>query len=359
MTPLIGISLLTLVPGAVGGSETYARALTRALANAGTLRYTALLPPVAADAHGGLPARIASAYPPARTPLRRTRAMAGAALAPGRLRAELLLDRYDVLHFPLTVRLPPPAGAPTVVTAHDVMYLVRPAFLSAAQRAYRRLAYGRAFRGARLVIAFSEHVARTLVEYADVAPGRVRVVPYGLDHARYRPGGDEREPFLVYPAHRWEHKNHERLFAAFSLLRAERPELRLVLTGAGHDGAAAPPGVDVRGRVPQDELARLYRTASALVFPSLYEGFGLPVLEAMACGCPVAASTAGALPEVCGGAARLFDPESPGAIAEAVAEVLARPQPFAERGLAHAARFSWEECARGHDRVYAEAAEGA
>jgi len=282
--------------------------------------------------------------------------MAGATLAPGRLRAELGLEQLDVIHFPLTVRLPPPDGTPTVVTAHDVMYLVHPTFLSAAHRLYRRFAYERAFRSARLVIAFSEHVARTLVEHARVRPERVRVVPYGLDHARFHPGEAPREPFLLYPAHRWAHKNHERLFAAFALLRAERPELRLVLTGGGHGGAAAPPGVVVRGRVPQEELARLYRTASAVVFPSLYEGFGLPVLEAMACGCPVAASTAGALPEVCGDAARLFDPASPEAIAEAAAEVLTRPQPFVERGLARAARFSWEECARGHDRVYLEAA---
>jgi glycosyltransferase involved in cell wall biosynthesis len=80
------------------------------------------------------------------------------------------------------------------------------------------------------------------------------------------------------------------------------------------------------------------------------------VLEAMASRCPVVASTAGALPEVCGDAARLCDPERPEAIAEAVMDVLAGPEPFAERGLARAARFSWEECARGHDRVYLEAA---
>jgi glycosyltransferase involved in cell wall biosynthesis len=354
---MVGISLLTLVPGAVGGSETYARALTRALARVGTLRYTALLPPVAADAHGGLPSRIASGYPPARTAFERARAMAGAAVAPGRLRAELELAQLDVIHYPLTVRLPAPDGTPTVVNAHDVMYLVHPRFFTVAHRAYRRLAYERAYRSARLVITCSEHVARTLVEHARVASERVRVVPFGLDHARFHPGMEPREPFLLYPAHRWPHKNHERLFAAFALLHAERPELRLVLTGGGHERAQVPPGVVVRGRVPQEELARLYRTASAVVFPSLYEGFGLPVPEAMACGCPVAASNAGALPEVCGGAARLFDARSPEAIADGVAEVLSRPEPFVERGLECASRFTWEECARAHDRVYAEASE--
>ena len=356
MQPLIGIALLTLVPGAVGGSETYARALTRGLARGGRLRYTALLPPVAADAHGGLPSRIASAYPPAHSSLERARAMAGAALAPGRLRRELDLERLDAIHYPLTVRVPPPDGIATVVTALDVQHLVYPRFFSPVERAYRRFAYDRSFRNARLVIAISEHVGRSLVERAGVSADRVRVVPLAVDHTTFVPGAEQREPFLLYPAHGWPHKNHERLFEAFGLLREERPELQLVLTGGGHRGAPTPPGVVVRGHVPRDELVRLYQTASALVFPSLYEGFGLPVLEAMASGCPVAASTSGALPEVCGNAARLFDPTDPEEIAEAVRDVLAAPARFAQLGLARAARFSWDECACRHDDVYAEAA---
>jgi glycosyltransferase involved in cell wall biosynthesis len=106
--------------------------------------------------------------------------------------------------------------------------------------------------------------------------------------------------------------------------------------------------------VPHKELVSLMRRASALVFPSLYEGFGLPPLEAMACGCPVACSDAAALPEVVGDAARLFDPHDPAAIADAVREVLDDPAPWTERGLARAARFSWDETARLTDAVYSE-----
>jgi glycosyltransferase involved in cell wall biosynthesis len=106
--------------------------------------------------------------------------------------------------------------------------------------------------------------------------------------------------------------------------------------------------------VPGDELARLYRTASALVFPSLYEGFGQPPLEAMACGCPVAASNVTSLPEVCGDAARLFNPRSAEAIAVAVEDVLAHPDEWRRKGLARAADFTWEATARAHDAVYAE-----
>jgi alpha-1,3-rhamnosyl/mannosyltransferase len=96
------------------------------------------------------------------------------------------------------------------------------------------------------------------------------------------------------------------------------------------------------------------RRASALVFPSLYEGFGLPPLEAMACGCPVACSNVAALPETVGDAARLFDPRDPRAIADAVLEVLADPAPWVERGLARASLFSWDRTARETDAVYGE-----
>jgi glycosyltransferase involved in cell wall biosynthesis len=112
--------------------------------------------------------------------------------------------------------------------------------------------------------------------------------------------------------------------------------------------------VSVRGLVSHEELVGLYRTASALVFPSLYEGFGTPPLEAMACGCPVACSSAGSLPEVVGDAARLFDATSSEEMAAAVLDVLDRPEEWAERGLARAAAFTWGQAAAGHDAVYRE-----
>src|SRR5207237_1254728 len=142
---------------------------------------------------------------------------------------------------------------------------------SRAELAYRRVFYRSAVRRSRLVIAISAHVGETLVERLGVDRERLRVVPLGVDHERFSPRSGAREPFLLYPANAWPHKNHERLFAAFELVRAERPELGLVLTGTGHDRLRLPPGVESRGRVSADELLELYRTASALVFPSLYE----------------------------------------------------------------------------------------
>src|SRR5207245_4062454 len=128
---------------------------------------------------------------------------------------------------------------------------------------------------------------------------------------------------------------------AFAAIRREQPELRLVLTGGGHSGAS-PEGVEVRGLVSERELVDLYRRAAALVFPSLYEGFGQPPLEAMACGCPVACSNAASLPEVVGDAARLFDPESPEDMAAAVEAVLDRPEEWARRGLERAQPSAWD-----------------
>jgi glycosyltransferase involved in cell wall biosynthesis len=104
--------------------------------------------------------------------------------------------------------------------------------------------------------------------------------------------------------------------------------------------------------VTTDELVSLYRTAAAVVFPSLYEGFGLPPLEALACGCPVASSNAGSLPEVLGDAAVLFDPEDPAAIAAGVSEALERAAELSQLGPPRAAMFTWDATARAHDEVY-------
>ncbi len=124
-----------------------------------------------------------------------------------------------------------------------------------------------------------------------------------------------------------------------------------MLTGAGHGGLSLPEGVEWRGHVSLDELVGLYRTAAALVYPSLYEGFGIPCVEAMACGCPVAASNVASIPEVCGDAAVSFDPLDVESIAQGIRDVLDRPP---AGGLRRAALYTWERCAREHDAVYRE-----
>jgi glycosyltransferase involved in cell wall biosynthesis len=281
-----------------------------------------------------------------------------AAMTEGVVRGKRLrrrLDGLDVVHFPLTVMLPRVTRPGAVTTVLDLQHELLPGFFSRAERTYRRAVYGWSIRKSALVVTISEHTAREVVERYAIPESRVRAIHLGLDHATFTPADEAREPFLVYPARAWPHKNHERLFAAFAELRRRHPELELVLTA--YEGPA-PVGVRSLGHVSRDELVRLYRTAAGLVFPSLYEGFGQPPLEAMACGCPVAASHAGSLPEVCGDAARLFDPRSVEELVAAVEEILARPEEWSAKGVARAAAFSWEKTARAHDDAYAAVAHG-
>ncbi len=348
--------MLTLVPGVVGGSETYARELCKALGRVGRLEYHAFVPTIAKDAGGELPTTVVDEYRASRSMPGRMAAMSLAAAAPGRLRRALRTTELDAIHFPLSVMLPPVDTPPAVTSVLDVQHEVFPEFFSRAELAYRRRVYGWTVRRSRMVITLSEHAREALIERLHLDPASVRAIHLAVDHERFRPDGRPREPFLLYPANAWKHKNHQRLFEAFAAVRRERPELRLVLTGAGHEGLALPDGVSSRGHVSLDDLVVLYRTATALVYPSLYEGFGIPCVEAMACGCPVAASNVASIPEVCGDAAVYFDPLDPESIADGIRTVLDHPPPG---GIERAARFTWDECARRHDEVYAQLSAGA
>jgi glycosyltransferase involved in cell wall biosynthesis len=352
-TGVIGISLLTLDPWTVGGTQTYARGLVDALAGHGSLDYRVFVPETAPEAGGDLRTVVVPEFPAGRSRLGRVAGLARATLADGRLRRALDREAAAAFHFPLTVMLPR-VGAPAATTIHDLQHEAFPQFFSRPQLAYRRRVYRRSVRASRIVIAVSKHVRDDLVARLGYPRERVRVIYHGVDRERFAPDGRAREPFLLYPANWWPHKNHELLLEAFALVRQERPELRLVLTGSDHP-PGLPDGVTSLGRVSDERLVDLYRSAAALVFPSLYEGFGLPPLEAMACGCPVAVSRVASLPEVCGDAAVYFDPTSVDDVVRGICEVLDRP---AAGGPERAALFTWEEFAHRHDAVYRELAGG-
>ena len=343
--------MLTLVPGLVGGSETYVRELARALARVGELEYRVYAPTIATDAGDGLETVVIPEYAASRTMRGRMAAMTRAGLFPGRVRRALRPEELDAIHFPLSVMLPPVDTPPAATTVLDVQHEVFPEFFSRAELAYRRRVYGWTVRKSRIVITISEHAREALVERLGLDPASVRAIHLAVDHDRFLPNGRSRENFLLYPANAWPHKNHARLFEAFAEVRRERPGLRLVLTGAAHERLTLPEGAESRGHVSLDELVELYRSAAALVYPSLYEGFGIPCVEAMACGCPVACSDAASLPEVCGDSAVYFDPLSVESIAQAIRDVLDRPP---GGGIERAAQFTWERCAREHDAVYRE-----
>jgi glycosyltransferase involved in cell wall biosynthesis len=347
---VVGISLLTLVPGVVGGSETYVRELCRALARVGELDYRVFVPTIAEDAGGGLESRIVRGYPASFSTPGRMRAVTGAFLRGGALRRELGLDELDAVHFPLSVMLPLVSHPPAATTILDLQHEFLPENFPRWELAYRRSLYAASARRSQIVIAISEHARETLVERLSLEPGRVRTIHLGVDLERFSPVDAPREPFLLYPANAWPHKNHERLFEAIALLRREHRDLRLVLTG---EHADVPDYVDVRGRLSLDELVDLYQRASAVVFPSLYEGFGQPVLEALACACPVGCSDLPPLREVAGDAAVYFDPLDSESIASATLEAIARG---GSAGPERASRFTWDACARKHDAVYRELA---
>jgi glycosyltransferase involved in cell wall biosynthesis len=354
--PVVGVSALTLVPGVVGGSETAYRALLRAYHAIDDLDVRVFLPSIAADAAEGHAYSVIRSYPASRSTAGRLAAMATALAAGGRIRREMRLDRLDVLHFPFSTMIPPVEAVPTVTSILDVQHEAIPEFFSRAELAYRRRVYGSTARRSTAVIAISQHAADAIHEHLGVPRDRIRVIHLGVDTATFTPGTAPRSDFLLYPANWWPHKNHGRLFEALALLRRADPDLRLVLTGSGHPTGGFPPGVESLGRVSTERLVELYRTAAALVYPSLYEGFGMPVVEAMATGCPVACSNTSSLPEVAGDAAVLFDPTSPEAIAAGVRRVLDSPRPFTTRGLERAARFTWERSAAAHAALYRELA---
>ena len=344
----VGISLLTLASGDQGGAETYARELLRALRVSGTQEYTVFVPASARGAAEELEAVTVRA-PFSRGPARIPALSLSARISPSAYRGQLGLH---AVHYPLTVPVPKTA-APRVVTLHDLQHHDLPRLFSRSQRLFRSRAYDRAVERSAATIVPSEFVRERAIDVLDVDPRRVHVVPHGVDHTHFVPGPEPRESFLLYPARPWPHKNHLKLFQALVDLRRQLPDLRLVLTGSGLERLRPfPEGVEALGLVSREELAKLYRRAACLVFPSLHEGFGLPALEAMASGCPVAASSAGALPEVCGDAAVLFDPEDVRALENGIREALARADELRAAGLARAAEFTWAESAHRHEDVY-------
>lgn len=349
------MDLLTLVPGGMGGTETYTRELIARLSHEPDLRLVALLPRSARGfTQGAVREVVAERIPGGSGTRERLETVARSVL----YRRSLLptLTGSDVLHLPFTAEIPPlPRGTTVVQTLHDVQHLDLPHLFGRPELLYRRWSYERAARRASLVITISEFSRQRIEHHLGIDRDRIRVIPLGVDTTDFSPNLGEREPFVLYPARGWPHKNHARLVEAMALVRATHPTLRLVLTGGALDTLGPQPEwVDVRGLVPLAELRHLYRTASALAFPSLYEGFGLPPLEAMASACPVAASNAGSLPEICGDAAVLFDPEDPHDIARAIVQTIDQTETLQQRGLTRAAAFTWERCAQAHAEVFRE-----
>jgi glycosyltransferase involved in cell wall biosynthesis len=352
----VALCMMTLVPGGMGGSETYARALTRQFAGNAELDAVAYVPATAAGFSEGIDEQVIAGVRGGASSVQRLRAVASATLLGAGIRRRMHDAR--VVHYPLTVPAPRPGrGQAFVQTLLDVQHLDLPDLFGSAELAYRRVFYEGAARRADLVITISEFAKQRMVDLLGIAPERIRVAHLGVDVSGFVANAGPRDDFVLYPARGWKHKNHARLVEAMGIVRETRPEMRLVLTGGDLESLGAlPDWVDRRGLVPLDELRELYRRAAVLAFPSLYEGFGLPPLEAMASGCPVAATDAGSVPEVCGDAAVLFDAMDPGSIADGILTAIERSTELFPLGLDQVHRFTWERCRDTHIQAYRDVA---
>lgn len=350
----VGVNLTWLVPGVVGGSEEYLVRSLLAVPTDAPVDVTVFGLDALQDAHPALARRFDLRTVPLRGHLKSGRVAAETTW----LAVEARRHGLDVVHHGGGV-LPLWAPAATVVTIHDLQPLELPLAFGPLKRRWLGAMLPRAAHRADVVVTTSEFVRRGVIDRLGALAHRVRLVPPCLveerptdpstpdpDALRRRWGIGER--YVVYPAITYPHKNHTVLAEALAE-PAWPDDLHLVLTGgeAAAEGALAerlralPP--DRRrlahrlGRIPRPELDALLARARALAFPSRYEGFGVPVLEALAAGLPVVAADAGALPEVVGAAGRLLDPGDPAAWAAALAEV-AGAAPLQRARLQAAAR---------------------
>lgn len=301
-----------------------------------------------------------------------------------RVPLDLVLGRIDLFHG-LAFETFPCRSSKTVVTIHDTMFITDPQFLPTATVRRFADATARALSRATAVIANSEFTKRELVGRYGTDPDKISVIYLGID-ARFAPDREPEmlasvrrqygieKPYVLYFGNIEPKKNIAGIIDAFALLqRRKKTDHVLVIAGrrtyADYYRRLEEQILERRltgrviftGVVPPDDVRYLYNGADAFIFPSFYEGFGMPPLEAMACGIPAIVSDIPPLREVCGGAAMLVDPGSPDAMSQAMLTVLTdggTREGLVERGLTHASRFTWEEAARKTVAVYESVAAG-
>ena len=297
-----------------------------------------------------------------------------------RIPLTLRRERVTLFHAPHYV-LPRLVSCRSIVTIHDCIHLMFPQYLpNRLAFRYAKTSMAMAARHANRVLTVSETSKRDIMKFFGTPAEKIDVIYNAFDE-RFAADPDEEavdrvrerfqlhHPFVLYAGNVKPHKNLERLIEAFHLVRSAGLDLKLVLIGDEISKYAAlrravhkyqlHPHVRFLGYLPEETLAILYRLAGVFVFPSLYEGFGLPPLEAMASGTPVVTSNVSSLPEVTGDAAVLVDPYNPSAIAEGIRRVLtdrSLSDELRRKGLARARQFSWETSVRRIRDIYREVA---
>lgn len=293
----------------------------------------------------------------------------------------LAREKVRLVHEPHYV-LPPAIQCRSVVTIHDCIHLMFPQYLPGRLAyVYAKGSMWAATRKADRILTVSEASKRDILRFFDVPPDKVEVIYNAIDERFLAPANVERmdlvrqryqldDPFVMYVGNIKPHKNIERLIEAFGRARAQSPDnLKLIIIG---DEISKYPAlrqsvhkhkldkhVRFLGFQPMETLAAFYRLARAFVFPSLYEGFGLPPLEAMACGSPVVTSNVSSLPEVAGGAALLVDPYDVEAIAHGIVRAVTDDALRADliaRGHERARSFSWAQSVKKIHQIYMQVA---
>ena len=291
----------------------------------------------------------------------------------------LPLSRIDVFN----TLMAPAVNFPWSLVLHfkTMHAYTAPEAIKPLPRLYRRMNYPRSARAADAIIINSESLRAEIQRYLQVDRSKLKLIYEAVDHELFQPGDADAaraqvarygvtKPFALFVSSLWPYKNCDGLLRAWARARNELGGRQLTIVGAGRDekylaslhslaaelGIA--PDVVFVGAVPLEETVSFYRAADVFVYPSLNETFGLPILEAMACGCPVVTSDTSAMPETAGGAAVLSDPTDPASIAKAILEAVGPGRDrMRQRGLQRASQFTWGATAASTLDVYREAAE--
>ena len=288
----------------------------------------------------------------------------------------LPLSRIDVFST-LMAPIVNPTWSP-VVHIKTMHAFTEPASVAPLTRAYRLLSYPRTVRAAEAIIVNSQSLRTEILRHLEVDPAKLRLIPEAVDHDLFKPGdaGAARahirsygvaKPFVLFVSSLWPYKNCDGLIRAFAHAKAALGDRQLVVIGPGRDEkyAASLPTLAAElgiaddvlflGGMPLSETVAFYQAADVFAYPSFNETFGLPILEAMACGCPVVTSDTTAMPETAGGAAILAYPDDPASIAKAILEALGPGQDqLRDRGFRRANEFTWSATARSTLDVYRE-----
>jgi glycosyltransferase involved in cell wall biosynthesis len=267
-------------------------------------------------------------------------------------KVERLAGQLDVFHFSDWM-YPAQRNGLRTTTVYDLSPLHHPEWVAPLTRRMHGRKYANAAKTSDLIFAISDFTADDVAETLGFPRERIPIAYPGVDE-RCTPDGPKAEresPYVLAVATLEPRKNLPTLVAAHALVRKQRPELELVVAGAPVHWAEqelAGDGVHALGFVPDDHLPELYRGASVVAYPSLFEGFGIPVVEAMACGTPVVASAHPSLDKASGDAAVRADPTSAEAIAEGIEQALSERERLVPRGIEHARRFTWQACGEAH-----------